>query len=335
MKTTVQLPHTSYPIWIEKHAIEKCDSLLNLNRKIAIITDSGVPKKWVHLIEKQCPTSFVYTLPQGENSKCFNQYQAILTACIQQEMTRKDAIIAIGGGVVGDLAGFVAATYMRGIDFYNIPTTVLSQVDSSVGGKVAIDVEGYKNIVGAFWQPKAVIIDPQVLSTLPKRQINNGLVEALKSGLIRDKELVDCFKQETWDLENIITRSILVKKDVVQQDEKENGLRQILNFGHTIGHAIESAYGLDTYYHGECVAMGMLFFLDNPQLKQEVLDIYKRMELPEVPDYDIDVLMDYIRHDKKSAGDTISTIHVEKAGQCTIEKESLEQIRIYLERGPL
>ena len=335
MQTQVQLPHTSYPILIQKGAISSIHSLINTNRKIALITDSGVPTKWVDSIQNQCDNVFIYTIPQGESSKCLTQYQAILTQLIKNDMTRKDAIIALGGGVVGDLAGFVAATYMRGIDFYNIPTTLLSQVDSSVGGKVAIDMGGYKNIVGAFWQPKAVIIDPHVLSTLPKRQINNGLVEALKSGLIQDKTLVSLFKEKTLDIAQIVTRSILVKKEVVQQDEKEKGLRAILNFGHTIGHAIESAYGLDTYLHGECVAMGMLFYIENPKLKEEVLNIYQRLELPKVPKYDVNTLINFISHDKKNAGTTISTIHVKKAGSCTIEKESLKHIRSRLEKGVL
>lgn len=335
MKTIVEFPHTSYPIWIEKNALENIQEVIYTNRKIAIITDSGVPRKWVDIVKNQCLDVFVCTFNQGEASKSMDTYQSLLKEMIDHNMTRKDAIVAIGGGVVGDLAGFVAASYMRGIDFYNIPTTVLSQVDSSVGGKVAIDFYGYKNIVGAFWQPKGVIIDPQVLSTLSQRQINNGLVEALKSGLIYDKELVDCFKEETLDLETIITRSILVKKDVVQQDEKESGLRQILNFGHTIGHAIESAYGLGTYLHGECVAMGMLFFIDNPTLKEEVMQILQRLEQPQVPDYDVDTLMRYLTHDKKSAGSSISTIHVSEAGSFRIEKESFEACRQLLERGPL
>ena len=249
-------------------------------------------------------------------------------------MSRKDAIIAVGGGVVGDLAGFVAASYMRGIDFYNIPTTVLSQVDSSVGGKVAIDMGSYKNIVGAFWQPKTVIIDPNVLSTLSLRQQHNGLCEALKMGLILDDHLVSLFEQEELDIDAIITRSIELKRNVVQQDERESNLRKILNFGHTIGHAIESAYGLNTYLHGECVAMGMLFFIEDEALKQRVLSIYKKLDLPQVPDYDTATLLEYVAHDKKSSHNTVSTILVKQSGSYIIKELSFEDIQNVLERGP-
>lgn len=334
MKLNVDLENHSYPIYIERNAIQKVHEYIPVSRKIAIITDTGVPEKWVNIVKEQCPDSFICTIPQGELSKCFDQYKNLLEEMISHNMSRKDAIIAVGGGVVGDLAGFVAASYMRGIDFYNIPTTVLSQVDSSVGGKVAIDMGSYKNIVGAFWQPKTVIIDPNVLSTLSLRQQHNGLCEALKMGLILDDHLVSLFEQETIDIDAIITRSIELKRDVVQQDERESNLRKILNFGHTIGHAIESAYGLNTYLHGECVAMGMLFFIEDKTLKQRVLNIYKKLDLPQVPDYDTATLLEYVTHDKKSSHNTVSTILVKQSGSYIIKELSFEDIQNVLERGP-
>lgn len=334
MKLNVDLENHSYPIYIERNAIQKVHEYIPVSRKIAIITDTGVPEKWVNIVKEQCPDSFVCTIPQGESSKCFDQYKHLLEEMISHNMSRKDAIIAVGGGVVGDLAGFVAASYMRGIDFYNIPTTVLSQVDSSVGGKVAIDMGSYKNIVGAFWQPKTVIIDPNVLSTLSLRQQHNGLCEALKMGLILDDHLVSLFEQDTLDIDAIITRSIELKRDVVQQDERESNLRKILNFGHTIGHAIESAYGLNTYLHGECVAMGMLFFIEDKPLKQRVLNIYKKLDLPQVPDYDTATLLEYVTHDKKSSHNTVSTILVKQSGSYIIKELSFKEIQEVLERGP-
>ena len=334
MKLNVDLQNHSYPIFIERNAIQKVHEYIPVTRKIAIITDTGVPEKWVNIVKEQCPDSFVCTIPQGEPSKCLDQYKHLLEEMIQHNMSRKDAIIAVGGGVVGDLAGFVAASYMRGIDFYNIPTTVLSQVDSSVGGKVAIDMGSYKNIVGAFWQPKTVIIDPNVLSTLSLRQQHNGLCEALKMGLILDDHLVSLFEQEELDIDAIITRSIELKRNVVQQDERESNLRKILNFGHTIGHAIESAYGLNTYLHGECVAMGMLFFIEDEALKQRVLSIYKKLDLPQVPDYDTATLLEYVAHDKKSSHNTVSTILVKQSGSYIIKELSFEDIQNVLERGP-
>lgn len=334
MKLNVYLENHSYPIYIERNAIQKVHEYIPISRKIAIITDTGVPEKWVNIVKEQCPDSFICTIPQGEQSKCFDQYKHLLEEMISHNMSRKDSIIAVGGGVVGDLAGFVAASYMRGIDFYNIPTTVLSQVDSSVGGKVAIDMGSYKNIVGAFWQPKTVIIDPNVLSTLSLRQQHNGLCEALKMGLILDDHLVSLFEQDTLDIDTIITRSIELKRDVVQQDERESNLRKILNFGHTIGHAIESAYGLNTYLHGECVAMGMLFFIEDKTLKQRVLNIYKKLDLPQVPDYDTATLLEYVTHDKKSNHNTVSTVLVEQSGSYIIKELSFKEIQEVLERGP-
>ena len=334
MKLNVDLENHSYPIYIERSAIHKVHEYIPVSRKIAIITDTGVPEKWVNIVKEQCPDSFICTIPQGEQSKCFDQYKHLLEEMISHNMSRKDAIIAVGGGVVGDLAGFVAASYMRGIDFYNIPTTVLSQVDSSVGGKVAIDMGSYKNIVGAFWQPKTVIIDPNVLSTLSLRQQHNGLCEALKMGLILDDHLVSLFEQETIDIDAIITRSIELKRDVVQQDERESNLRKILNFGHTIGHAIESAYGLNTYLHGECVAMGMLFFIEDKTLKQRVLNIYKKLDLPQVPNYDTSTLLEYVTHDKKSSHNTVSTVLVKQSGSYIIKELSFKEIQEVLERGP-
>lgn len=334
MLLNVHLDKNSYPILIERNALTHISDVINTNRKIAIVTETGVPTQWINIVKEQCENCIVLTFPEGEGSKCFQQYEALLQQLIEAHFTRKDAIVAIGGGVTGDLAGFVAASYMRGIDFYNIPTTVLSQVDSSVGGKVAIDVGSYKNIVGAFHQPKGVIIDPEVLSTLPQRQIHNGLMEALKTGLIQDQELFEMFEQDDLNIDTIIQHSINVKRKVVEQDEKESNLRKILNFGHTIGHAIEGAYGLNTYLHGECVAMGMLFFIENKDLKQRVLNIYEKLNIPKVPDYDVDTLMDYVAHDKKNNASSVTIVKVKEAGTYELEEMSLEDIRNVLERGP-
>jgi 3-dehydroquinate synthase len=227
-------------------------------------------------------------------------------------LTRKDAVIALGGGVVGDLAGFCAASYMRGIAFVNIPTTLLAQVDSSVGGKTAVDLGHLKNIVGAFWQPETVIIDPDVLITLPEEQLKAGLAEALKMGLIFDEALVEAFEAEDLDLDYIITRSIDLKRQIVEQDEREAGCRALLNFGHTIGHAIEAATGT---LHGLCVAAGMLYFIEDEPLKNRVKTIYERLGIEPEIKADKDVLMDCLLHDKKSQGKTIQTVHVKEAGK--------------------
>ena len=183
-----------YNIVLERGAISKLKEHLNLERKSLIVTDSGVPECYAKTVAEQCKEPFIVTVKEGEASKCFENFRYLLAKMVEYGFTRSDCVIAVGGGVVGDLAGFVAASFMRGVDFYNIPTTVLSQVDSSVGGKVAIDFEGYKNIVGAFYPPKAVIIDSDTLKTLPERQISNGLSEAVKMSLTSDKELFSIFE---------------------------------------------------------------------------------------------------------------------------------------------
>ena len=184
-----------YNIYLERGALKKAGEYLNLSRRALIVTDSGVPKEYAETVAAQCKEPYIVTLPEGEKTKCFESFKNLLSKAVEYGFTRSDCVIAVGGGVMGDLAGFAAASFMRGIDFYNIPTTVLSQVDSSIGGKVAIDFEGYKNIVGAFYPPKAVIIDSNTLKTLPERQISNGLAESVKMSLTSDKELFELFEK--------------------------------------------------------------------------------------------------------------------------------------------
>ena len=208
-----------------------------------IITDTGIPMDYASIVASKCKEVYIKVVEQGEGSKSLQTAEEILTEMLNHEFGRKDCVVAVGGGVVGDLAGVVASLYMRGIDFYNVPTTVLSQVDSSIGGKTAVNLGGIKNVVGAFYQPKAVLIDPDTLLTLSERQIVNGLMEALKMGATSEPELFYIFKDGNWkdNIDSIIEKALLVKKYVVEQDEKESHLRKILNFGHTIGHGFESA----------------------------------------------------------------------------------------------
>ena len=218
-----------YDIILEKGALNCVEKYLDLNRRVLIVTDSGVPEIYAKTVAKQCKEPYVVTIPQGEESKSLENYELLLSKMVEYSFTRTDAVVAVGGGVVGDLAGFVAASFMRGVTFYNIPTTLLSQVDSSVGGKVAIDFCGYKNIVGAFYPPKAVIIDSETLKTLDKRQISNGLAEAVKMSLTSDEKLFELFENESVEnnIDRIIESSLKFKRFVVEQDEKEQGLRKI------------------------------------------------------------------------------------------------------------
>ena len=297
------------------------------------MTDDGIPLNYINVIKNQCLHPFVYTIKQGEKSKNLTNYQNIISFMIENHFSRKDVVVAIGGGVVGDLSGFVSATYMRGIDFYNIPTTLLSQVDSSIGGKTAIDFDNYKNIVGAFYPPKVVLIDPITLNTLSKRQLHAGLVESIKMALTFDESLYELIENSDDllnDIQEIIYKSLLIKKDVVEKDEKENDLRKVLNFGHTIGHAIESYYDMKLL-HGECVGLGMLYMLDDG-LKNRVKNLLKKYDLPVSVEIDDSKIIDLISHDKKASSENVDLIIVNKIGTYKIIKTKLSDLDNYLKK---
>lgn len=304
-----------YNVVLERGALSHIKDYLSLNRKALIVTDSGVPVEYSKSVSEQCAEPYIVTIEQGEASKCFENYKMLLSKMVEYGFTRSDCVVAVGGGVVGDLAGFVASSFMRGVDFYNIPTTVLSQVDSSIGGKVAIDFEGYKNIVGAFYPPKAVIIDSDTLKTLPKRQISNGLAESVKMALTSDNELFELFETQEimLNIDIIIEKSLKIKRFVVEQDEKEGGLRKILNFGHTLAHAIESENEMQNLYHGECVALGMLPMCESG-VKARLIKVLEKLNLPTSINYDTDTVIEAMRHDKKMSGDKITVVYVPGVG---------------------
>ena len=332
MLYNIKMKDHQYDVVIERNILDKVESYLELNRKVLIVTDDGIPSNYIDKVLSKCKQGYVYTIKQGEASKNFQNFENILNYLIENKFIRTDCIVAIGGGVVGDLAGFCASVYMRGITFYNIPTTLLSQVDSSVGGKTAIDKCGIKNIVGAFYPPHKVLIDPNVLKTLDKRQLLSGLVEAIKMGATSDKQLFDLIKNSNdleKDIDEIIIKAIKVKKEVVEIDPNEKGLRKILNFGHSVGHAIESSGKFNDYLHGECVGIGMLYFSSNT-VKQEILNVLNKYHLPVKVDIDKDELLNYILLDKKRTTDYLSIIYVNEIGTCEIKNEKIENIKNYL-----
>ena len=323
----VKTSQGSYDIVLERGALKKAASFLSLDRRVLVVTDTGVPSQYANTVAKMCKAPTLVTIEQGEKTKSFDTYKMLLSTLVKKGFTRTDCVVAVGGGVVGDLTGFVASSFMRGIDIYNIPTTFLSQVDSSIGGKVAIDFEGYKNIVGAFYPPKKVIIDPDTLSTLPKRQLSNGLAEAVKMSLTSDAELFSMFENGTAlnNLDTVIRRSLLIKKDVVEKDEKESGLRKILNFGHTVGHAIETELEMTGLYHGECVAVGMLAMC-SPEVRARLTRVLNSLSLPTTVAAQKSVVAKAIRHDKKTSGDTITVIYVETVGEWQMKTFKTEKL---------
>ena len=327
MILSMQLGKDGYDIVIERGVLAKAGELLDLDRRVLIVTDDGVPSAYAQKILKQSKTGVLVTLPAGEATKDFSFFRLLLSKMLEASFTRKDCVVAVGGGVVGDLAGFAAACYMRGIDFYNVPTTLLSQVDSSIGGKTAIDLDGVKNIVGAFYQPKKVLIDPDTLQTLDPRQFSAGMAEAVKMAVTSDAALFEQIKNSTdieADLEEIITKALQIKKDVVEQDPKEQGIRKILNFGHTIGHAIESL-NEGKLLHGECVALGMLPMCSE-EVRAELLPVLHKFDLPIDLTWGKEQLMPLILHDKKMQKDRLSVIYVPVVGSFEIREITPEQM---------
>lgn len=322
---TVNTSSTKYDIILKKNSLNDIDKYFYLHRKVFVIVDDKIPQSYVDLITSKCLYPVIYRLNVSEKIKTLSTCKQIWNLMLENEFNRHDCLISCGGGIIGDVGGFVASTYMRGIDFYNIPTTVLSQVDSSIGGKTAINFDGYKNIIGSFYSPQKVLIDLRFLDSLDKRQINNGLVEALKISILCDKELFEIFENNTYlhDIQKVLYRSLLNKRKIVEYDEKEKGIRKILNFGHTIGHGIEALnIGL---YHGECVSLGMLA-LCSDEIYDKLLPIYKQMNLPQKIDFDSDKVIKNIMHDKKSTDDGIEIIFVNDIEKYEIKKVNIDYL---------
>ena len=334
MIINVKTSSGSYDITLKRNAINEIKDIFNIKGKALIVTDSGVPAVYSETVAQQIKNSIIYTFPQGEGSKNFETYSLILKALAENKFDRNDCVIAVGGGVTGDMAGFTAATYMRGIDFYNIPTTLLSQVDSSIGGKTAIDFLGYKNLVGAFYQPKAVVIDPDVLNTLSQRQFNNGLSEAIKMATTSDADLFRLLEENNAKevIDEVIEKSLLIKKCVVEEDEKETGLRRVLNFGHTVGHAIETVTGLEELYHGECVALGMMF-LSSGEAKERIKKLLIKNNLPVSLKYDAEKVFEALQHDKKSSGDAVNIVKVNEIGSFEFQFTEFSVLQKLLKEG--
>ncbi len=332
----------SYRIVIEKglkDRLHEVGDVFTAYKKLVIISDKNVAKLYLSGIKKQlkrmgCEVASI-VVPAGEDSKCLSQVESIYYQFMDLGMTRSDAVIALGGGVVGDLAGFCAATYLRGIDFIQMPTSLLAQVDSSVGGKVGVDLGFGKNLVGAFHQPRIVIIDPGFLETLDDHYIADGMGEVIKYGCISSAKLfvrlMGYEYQEDLldDMEEIIAKCVLIKKNVVESDEKEGGIRRVLNFGHTIGHVVESYFEFKEYSHGEAVAIGMYQItkmsvregLTTPETLDNLRMILETYGLPyEMPEMEMKRVQSILFSDKKFENDVLNLCVIPKIGKAEIVK---------------
>ncbi len=316
----VTTPTTSYPIYIGKRLQNRYGEYFKKYPRIAIITNATIYNIYENLLDNlslKFPQIFYIFVGDGEEYKNIESLVNIFEKLKDNELGRDGLIIAFGGGIVGDLAGFASATYMRGIDFIQIPTTLLAMTDSSVGGKTGINLPQGKNIVGSFYQPQAVFCDLLFLETLPVKEFNAGLMEVIKYGLILDASFYDLIMEKRESIKNfdtditayLIYRSCQLKAEIVAQDEKEKGIRSILNFGHTIGHALESYSDFQFYLHGEAVALGSLvivkFLVDKGILTNQFLNGYiellKYFQLPtSIPiEFEIDQILKNLLYDKK------------------------------------
>lgn len=333
MKINVKTSHSNYDIIIENgafcHIADYTYDLIE-GKKVFIVTDDNVDRLYGEKLLCKFSDYEVskLVLPHGETTKSMEYLGKIYSAMASFGMSRTDILIAFGGGVIGDLAGFAASTFLRGIDFIQVPTTLLSQVDSSVGGKVAIDLPEGKNLVGSFYPPVRVIIDPDMLSTLPKRVFSDGMAEVIKYGAIRDSELFNHLMGDI-DIGWVIQRCVNIKKTVVQNDEFDTGERMILNFGHTFGHVVEKLTGYTEYTHGEAVAIGMLRITE----KSEAMGITKQGTSAKLREllvkynlvfdeytFDSDLAREVLTLDKKSTKDYINYIMITDIGEVIINK---------------
>ena len=340
---TVNLGENSYPIYVGQGNLRQLGDILvevGLPEKVAIITHPSIAHLYGEIVRGSLSLAgfdaeMIDSVPEGEESKSFDWAYRLYEPLIEHQMDRSSALIALGGGVIGDLTGFVAATYMRGVPFVQVPTTLLAQVDSSIGGKTAVNHPKGKNLIGAFHQPKVVLIDVATLNTLPEREFLSGLVEVIKHGVIMDKPLFEMIEENIEEILNleldllveVITQSCRCKASVVEKDEKESGLRAILNYGHTFGHAIETLSDYNTYRHGEAVAIGMVcasqLSVDKGLMAQEHLsrqiDLLKRASLPTVfPNIDLETVLQTIYLDKKAKGGKIRYILPTEIGKVII-----------------
>lgn len=319
---------------------------LSAGKTVALISDSNVAPLYAKAVEQSlteagfCVVSFVF--PAGELSKNADVYLQILEFLAENQLGRKDLIVALGGGVCGDMAGFAAATYLRGIDFVQVPTSLLAMVDSSVGGKTAIDLPQGKNLVGAFHQPLLVLCDISLLDTLPQENFLDGCGEIVKYGALGDSALLQLLTKEKLQFprEDVIARCVEMKRDIVCADEFEGGLRMLLNLGHTLGHAVEkcSHFALS---HGACVACGLAVVtraavaegLCSAQDGEMILSALTALHLPIRTEIPLDDLMDAMRNDKKRVSGNITCILPHGIGNCQRTTMTLEQVRNFMEAG--
>lgn len=346
----VSVDSGKYPVFLERGALATLGERLKaVTNRAFIVTDEHVWPLYgaaaLSALQQAGVQAEAEVLPAGETTKCHGMLSRLYDRLAALGYTRSDAIVAFGGGVIGDLAGFAAATWLRGVPLVQVPTTLLAQVDSSIGGKVAIDLPQGKNLVGAFYQPRFVLMDPAFVKTLPDREFGCGMAEIIKHGAIADAALFELLERKSGrvavsgNLAVILKRNLSVKRDAVRHDERDNGARMKLNFGHTIGHALERRMGYDNISHGEAVAIGMCHItarsealgLTAPGTAARLRALCQAFGLPTVlnPEWR-EGLLETMMLDKKTRGSTITLALLDKVGACRLETVALDQLELFL-----
>lgn len=349
MNTVTVNASKTYNIYIGSGLLSECGEIIKNEIGVcsaAIITDDNVNRLYSEKVEASLKKSGFRTVkfvfPHGEESKSIKTYSEILNFLAENHITRTDAVVALGGGIPGDMGGFAAATFLRGIKFIQIPTTLLADVDSSVGGKTAVNLPEGKNLAGAFYQPDAVICDYSTLKTLLPEIFADGCAEVIKYGVIMDADFFDFLKTHdiNENIEYVITKCVELKRDIVNQDEKESGIRAILNFGHTIGHSIEINSNFEIS-HGSAVAIGMLIAskgafalgMTNADLTEEIKGLLIKNNLSTECPFGAEELFNVSCSDKKRSGDSIKLIIPESKGKCVPVKVGINEVLTFIERG--
>ena len=333
---TIHQASASYPVYVGHDLLDRVGELVRARGSVFVITSLSLRARFGDRVARSFASATVVTMEEGESHKTLATANDVVTQLLEHGAKRDSLAVVVGGGMIGDTAGFAASIFLRGIDLVHVPTTLLAQVDSSLGGKVAVNHEKGKNLIGSFYPPRAVFADTSVLETLPPRERLSGVFEALKGGVIADPDLFELLASPPdFEVDTVVRKAIKVKADVVSADEKESDVRRLLNYGHTIGHGIEAALGYEGLTHGEAVAWGMIAanaiafrrgILSEPD-RQRIDDVIRAWQPTPLPPLSAEDVLSATEHDKKNTGARRVMVFPRTIGHCTVEDASEEEAR--------
>ena len=330
---SVRQQSATYPVYVGRGVLEQTGSLVRAKGRVFVITSVALRERFGARVASSFAAAELLTIEEGEANKTLVTANAVITQLLERGAKRDSLAVVVGGGMIGDTAGFAAAIFLRGIDLVHVPTTLLAQVDSSIGGKLAVNHEKGKNLIGSFYPPRAVIADTAVLDTLPPRERLSGMYEALKGGVIGDPSLFEMFEQRRLDVDELVRKAIRVKAEIVSADEREADLRRLLNYGHTIAHGIEAALQYEGLTHGEAVAWGMIganaIAVRRGLLSREEAARIERTilayEPSPLPPMDRAAVLAATEHDKKNTGSARVMVFPRRVGECVVVSDVTDE----------